>query len=76
MFKVYSKPNCPKCVELKNHLNKNNHVYETVDISVDTEARSFLVDSGFRTVPQVFDQNMVHIGNCDETIAKLENNLK
>jgi glutaredoxin len=72
MFKVYSKENCPKCVEVKEWFDLNNISYETVDVLSVEGARDKLVNGGFRTVPQVFDKEGAHFGDCDTTIRKLK----
>ena len=51
---MYSKPSCPFCDRAKQLLESYGIDYEVVDISVDDQARDFLVSSGFRTVPQFF----------------------
>jgi glutaredoxin 3 len=55
MIKVYSKPNCPYCDMAKKLLESKGVAYESVDISVDPEARQMLMDSGFRSVPQIYN---------------------
>lgn len=72
MLKVYSKDNCPKCVELKSYLTSNSIPFEVVDVMTVEGARDFLVAGGFRTVPQVFTENMLHFGDCDNTIKKFK----
>lgn len=55
MIKVYSKPNCQFCDMAKQLLESKGVQYESVDISVDTEARQMLMDAGFRSVPQIYN---------------------
>lgn len=71
MLKVYSKDNCPKCVELKEWLSSNKVEFEVIDVVEVEGVREFLMESGFRSVPQVFDKEGNHIGGCDDTILKL-----
>ena len=71
MFTVYSKQNCPKCVELKTFLSTHNFPFEVIDLEQHPAARETLVSSGFRTVPQVFEGE-IHIGDCDSTINMLK----
>ena len=52
MLKIYSKPNCPACVDLKHALDLNEVPYQVVDITVDDTAMQELIDGGFRSVPQ------------------------
>ena len=40
-IKVYTIPNCPFCVKLKNLLDKDKIEYETVDVSLDVNEKEF-----------------------------------
>lgn len=53
MVVVYSKPGCGACVATKRALDKAGVSYETVDVSVDSEARDMLVGYGFGAMPVV-----------------------
>ena len=53
MVVVYSKPGCGACVASKRVLDKAGVSYETVDVSVDSEARDMLVEAGFSAMPVV-----------------------
>lgn len=53
MVVVYSKPACGACVATKRALDKAGVSYETVDVSVDSEARDMLVEYGFSAMPVV-----------------------
>lgn len=53
MVVVYSKPGCGSCVATKRALDKAGVSYETVDVSVDSEARDMLVERGFSAMPVV-----------------------
>ena len=54
MITLYSKPNCPYCDQAKAWLDKNEISYTVMDISKDAGAREFLVNSGHKTVPQIY----------------------
>jgi glutaredoxin 3 len=54
MVTVYSKNNCPYCVQAKNLLELKGINYEEVKIDESTEAREFIVGEGHRTVPQIY----------------------
>lgn len=53
MVVVYSKPGCGSCVATKRALDKAGVRYETVDVSVDFEARDMLGAYGFGAMPVV-----------------------
>jgi bacteriocin-like protein len=52
---VYSKNNCPNCVKLKNQLDSWNVEYEEINIEQNTDAKSFVVDQGHRSVPILYN---------------------
>ena len=54
MLTVYSKNNCPFCVQAKQLLESKGVEYTEVNIEHDTDARQLLVDKGLRSVPQIF----------------------
>ena len=55
MIKVYSKPNCQFCDMSKQLLESRGVAYESIDITLDSDARQMLVDAGFRSVPQIYN---------------------
>lgn len=56
MLTVYSKNNCPFCVQAKRLLESKNVPYEEINIEDQPEARQMLLDRGLRSVPQIFNQ--------------------
>ena len=54
MITVYSKNNCPFCVQAKSLLQLKGVDFEEVKIDENTEAREFVVGEGHRTVPQIY----------------------
>lgn len=54
MITLYSKPNCPYCDQAKDWFDKNDISYSVLDITQDAEAREFLINSGHKTVPQIY----------------------
>jgi glutaredoxin len=50
---IYSKSQCPNCVRAKNLLSNKGVRFVEIDIEADDEAKVFLVDQGFRSVPQI-----------------------
>lgn len=59
--KVYTTPTCPYCTMAKKYLESKNVNYESVDVSVDRNAASEMVNkSGQRGVPVIeIDGNIV-----------------
>jgi len=54
MITVYTKNNCPHCLEAKARLKQGQWQYTEVNIEIDTEARDWLVSQGARTMPQIY----------------------
>jgi glutaredoxin len=54
MITVYSKPNCPFCERAKQLLENREVKYQVIDVSLDTDAREFLLEQGLRSVPQIY----------------------
>lgn len=50
---VYTKPSCPQCDATKRALTKHHIPFRTVDITVDTEAREFVLSLGYASAPVV-----------------------
>jgi glutaredoxin 3 len=54
MITVYSKNNCPFCVQAKSLLQLKGVAFEEVKIDESSEAREFVLGEGHRTVPQIY----------------------
>jgi glutaredoxin 3 len=54
MITVYSKNNCPYCVQAKSLLELKGIKFEEVKIDETPKAREFVVAEGHRTVPQIY----------------------
>ena len=72
MITVYSKPQCPNCVRAKELLTRKGIRYVEVDIEADDEAKVFLVDQGFRSVPQINVDGVFLEGGLDGLTNKSE----
>jgi len=57
MITVYSKNNCPYCVQAKKLLDSKGVTYQEIKIDEDPAAREFIVSEGHRTVPQIYQDN-------------------
>lgn len=68
MLKVYSATWCGFCSKLKASLRDYNIPYVEVDIDSDLDEAFWLMKSGYKTLPQVFGEDGVHIGGCERTI--------
>ncbi len=54
MITVYSKNNCPFCVQAKNLLKLKGLEFQEVKIDENEEAKQFVLSEGHRTVPQLY----------------------
>ncbi|HFI0463234.1 TPA: glutaredoxin-like protein NrdH [Streptococcus suis] len=50
---VYSKPNCQQCNFTKKWLKDNNLEFKEVDVFENEEAKQYLQDKGFQSLPVV-----------------------
>lgn len=50
-MKLFTKTVCPKCILIKNELEKTGIDYEIVNIDQDSEARDVLIEQGLMAVP-------------------------
>lgn len=62
MYVMYSKKNCPACDAAANLFKNNGIVVQIVKIDEDPFAKEFVIQQGFRTVPQIYKDNQ-HIGD-------------
>jgi glutaredoxin len=71
MLTVYSKPACPFCDKAKHLLETRGVDFEVVDISENSEARDYLLGSGFRSVPQIFKDGELFVDGGYQGLIKL-----
>ena len=63
---IYTKSDCPHCVQAKRLLNARDIAYREIDVQFNADAMTEMVSrSARRTVPQVF-VNGAHIGGNDD----------
>ena len=70
MITVYSKNNCPFCVQAKNLLQLKGIVFEEVKIDENSEAREFILGEGHRTVPQIYQAGKLLIAGGFQGLQK------
>ena len=71
MLTVYSKNNCPFCVQAKNILALKNIPFEEIKVDEVPEARQFIVEAGHRTVPQIYRNGKLFVEGGFQGLAKL-----
>jgi len=70
MITVYSKNNCPFCVQAKNLLKLKGVEFEEVKIDENSEAREFVLTEGHRTVPQIYKDGKLLVEGGYQGLAK------
>lgn len=77
MLTVYSKNNCPFCVQAKNLLKSKNIEFKEKKIDEDAEAKEFILEQGHRTVPQIYFNDKLFVEGGFQGLSKLtEDQLK
>lgn len=71
MLTVYSKNNCPFCVQAKNLLKLKNIPFDEVRIDENTEAKEFILSQGHRTVPQIYQDGKLFVEGGFQGLSKL-----
>ena len=60
MITIFSKSNCPFCVQAKRLLESKNVPFTEINIEDNPDSRQMLLDKGLRSVPQIFvDEELV-----------------
>ena len=67
---VYSQPNCVFCDRAKALIESKGHTYVSVDITKDADARSFLIEQGLRSVPQIYNDARLIEGGYTGLLAQ------
>jgi glutaredoxin 3 len=70
MITVYSKNNCPYCVQAKNLLKLKGIDYQEVKIDEDQDAREFVLGEGHRTVPQIYNDGKLLVEGGFQGLAR------
>ena len=70
MVTVYSKNNCPFCVQAKNLLKLKGVDYTEIKIDEDTSAKDFILAEGHRTVPQIYKDGKLLVEGGYQGLAK------
>ncbi len=79
MLKLYTKTDCVYCDMMKSKLDIWGYEYEVINIQEDTDAKTFILNEGHKTVPQLYynDKNVNRGINTDEfTKSILEETMK
>lgn len=70
MITVYSKDTCGYCTSAKQYLEEHNIEYKEVNLDTNEEAKQWIIKQGFRTVPQIYKDNMLIEGGFQGLIKQ------
>jgi len=71
MLTMYSKNNCPFCVQAKNLLTLKNIPFTEIKIDENLSAKEFILSEGHRTVPQIYRGNKLFVEGGFQGLSKL-----
>jgi len=61
MLTLYTKNNCGYCLQAKTLLKNNDIPYEEVNIETDESAKTFVINEGHRTMPQIYKDGKLFV---------------
>jgi glutaredoxin len=61
MLTLYTKNNCGYCLQAKALLKNNDIPYEEVNIETDESAKTFVINEGHRTMPQIYKDGKLFV---------------
>lgn len=71
MLTIYSKNNCPYCVQAKQYLTENQIRFREIDVEQDPDALDFIRSESHRTVPQIYFNGQLFVAGGWEGLSKL-----
>jgi glutaredoxin 3 len=75
MIIMYTKNNCPYCVQAKAMLNMRGITFDEVNIEQVPSAREFLIKQGHRTLPQIYQDGKLLVEGGYQGLAKQDSNF-
>lgn len=72
-MKLYTKTVCPKCILVKNALQRNNLEAEVINIDQNEEAKEYLLSKGFMGLPVLdMGDGVLLLNDVPEIMDKIE----
>jgi glutaredoxin 3 len=75
MITVYTKNNCPYCVQAKTRLKQGGWDFEEINIEEDAQARDWLIAQGHRTMPQIYHNDKIFCEGCQGLFKMTDNEI-
>ena len=75
MLTIYSKENCPFCTRAKTLLDQKGVEFNEVRVDLLPEARQFIMDAGYRSVPQIYKDGVLFVEGGYTGLAKLDDSV-
>jgi glutaredoxin 3 len=75
MIIMYTKNNCPYCVQAKAMLNMRGITFDEVNIEQVPSAREFLIKQGHLTLPQIYQDGKLLVEGGYQGLAKQDSNF-
>ena len=63
MYTIYTQNLCNYCTLAKRLLEEKGYEYKEINITHDDNAKAFLKNNGYKTVPQIFYNGTEYIGD-------------
>ena len=63
MYTIYTQNLCNYCTLAKRLLEEKGYEYKEINITHDDNAKAFLRNNGYKTVPQIFYDGTEYIGD-------------
>lgn len=70
-YVIFGRPNCSYCTKAKDLLIENEKPYLYIDISLNPQAKEFMLKAGATEVPQIFHK-FHHIGGFTELVKFID----
>lgn len=71
MLTLYSKNNCPYCIQAKNYLTQKNINFREINIEDDEDSREFVQGKGHRTLPQIYFMGQLFVDGGWTGLSKM-----
>jgi glutaredoxin len=68
MYNIYTQNQCNFCTMAKQIMFDQNIDFMEINVQYDDQAKDFMKEQGFKTVPQIYDNDGNHIGGYNDLL--------